>query len=78
MVMKKLVNDPKNVVDEAVAGFGAAHGDIVRVSLDPVFIVRSDAPVAGKVGIVSGGRRPPTRSSRPPRLSTAEPVCCTS
>jgi dihydroxyacetone kinase-like protein len=55
MVMKKLVNDPKNVVDEAVAGFGAAHADIVRVSLDPVFIVRADAPVAGKVGIVSGG-----------------------
>jgi dihydroxyacetone kinase-like protein len=55
MVMKKLVNDPRNVVDEAVAGFGAAHGDIVRVSLDPVFIARSDAPVAGKVGIVSGG-----------------------
>jgi len=55
MVMKKLVNDPKNVVVEAVAGFGAAHGDIVRVSLDPVFIVRTDAPVAGKVGIVSGG-----------------------
>jgi dihydroxyacetone kinase-like protein len=55
MVMKKLVNDPKNVVDEAVAGFAAAHGDIVRVSLDPVFITRSDAPVAGKVGIVSGG-----------------------
>ncbi|MET0956334.1 MAG: dihydroxyacetone kinase subunit DhaK [Cryobacterium sp.] len=53
--MKKLVNDPKNVVDEAVAGFGAAHPDIVRVSLDPVYIVRSDAPQAGKVGIVSGG-----------------------
>lgn len=53
--MKKLVNDPKNVVDEAVAGFAAAHGDIVRVSSDPVFIVRADAPVAGKVGLVSGG-----------------------
>jgi len=55
MVMKKLVNDPKNVVDEAVAGFGAAHADIVRVSLDPVYIVRTEAPIAGKVGIVSGG-----------------------
>jgi dihydroxyacetone kinase-like protein len=55
MVMKKLVNDPKNVVDEAVAGFGAAHADLVKVSLDPVYIVRADAPVAGKVGIVSGG-----------------------
>jgi len=53
--MKKLVNDPKNVVDEAVAGFAAAHGDIVRVSSDPTFIVRADAPVAGKVGLVSGG-----------------------
>jgi len=53
--MKKLVNDPKNVVNEAVAGFGAAHADLVRVSTDPIYIVRQDAPVAGKVGIVSGG-----------------------
>ncbi|WP_105036966.1 dihydroxyacetone kinase subunit DhaK [Cryobacterium aureum] len=53
--MKKLINDPKNVVNEAVAGFEAAHGDIVRVSHDPMFIARSDAPVQGKVGIVSGG-----------------------
>jgi dihydroxyacetone kinase-like protein len=53
--MKKLVNDPKNVVDEAVAGFAAAHGDIVRVSSDPTFIARADAPVSGKVGLVSGG-----------------------
>ncbi|TFC83344.1 dihydroxyacetone kinase subunit DhaK [Cryobacterium sp. TMT1-21] len=53
--MKKLVNDPKNVVDEAVAGFGAAHADLVSVHQDPNFIVRKDAPVAGKVGLVSGG-----------------------
>ncbi|TFD51562.1 dihydroxyacetone kinase subunit DhaK [Cryobacterium frigoriphilum] len=53
--MKKLINDPKNVVNEAVAGFEAAHSDLVRVSHDPIFIVRADAPVAGKVGIVSGG-----------------------
>ncbi|TFC88823.1 dihydroxyacetone kinase subunit DhaK [Cryobacterium sinapicolor] len=53
--MKKLVNDPRNVVAEAVAGFGAAHADIVRVSTEPVYIVRSDAPVTGKVGLVSGG-----------------------
>ncbi|MGG7463120.1 dihydroxyacetone kinase subunit DhaK [Plantibacter sp. YIM 135347] len=53
--MKKLINDPKHVVDEAVAGFGAAHADIVDVSLDPIYIVRKDAPFAGKVGIVSGG-----------------------
>ena len=53
--MKKLINDPKNVVDEAVAGFAAAHDDIVRASTDPVFVVRTDAPQTGKVGIVSGG-----------------------
>ncbi|WP_291038237.1 dihydroxyacetone kinase subunit DhaK [Herbiconiux sp.] len=53
--MKKLINDPKNVVDEAVAGFEAAHGDIVTVSHDPIYIARKDAPVAGKVAIVSGG-----------------------
>jgi dihydroxyacetone kinase-like protein len=53
--MKKLINDPKNVVQEAVAGFAAAHPDLVRVSEDPLYIVRQDAPVAGKVGIVSGG-----------------------
>ncbi len=53
--MKKLVNDPKNVVTEAVAGFGAAHADIVRISTEPIYIVRTDAPVSGKVGLVSGG-----------------------
>ncbi|WP_026851207.1 dihydroxyacetone kinase subunit DhaK [Glaciibacter superstes] len=53
--MKKLINDPKNVVNEAVAGFEAAHPDLVRVSHDPIYIVRADAPVKGKVGIVSGG-----------------------
>jgi dihydroxyacetone kinase-like protein len=53
--MKKLINDPKNVVEEAVAGFEAAHGDLVTVSHDPIFIARKDAPVSGKVGLVSGG-----------------------
>jgi len=53
--MKKLINDPKNVVNESVAGFEAAHGDLVRVSHDPIYIARADAPIHGKVGIVSGG-----------------------
>ena len=55
LIVKKLINDPKNVVNEAVAGFEAAHSDLVRVSHDPIYIVRADAPVSGKVGIVSGG-----------------------
>jgi dihydroxyacetone kinase-like protein len=53
--MKKLINDPKNVVDEAAAGFAAAHPDIVKVMFDPIYIVRSDAPVSGKVALISGG-----------------------
>jgi len=53
--MKKLINDPKNVVDESVAGFALAHADLVTLSTEPLFIARSDAPVSGKVGLVSGG-----------------------
>jgi len=53
--MKKLINDPKNVVDEAAAGFAAAHSDIVKVVSDPIYIVRADAPVSGKVALISGG-----------------------
>lgn len=53
--MKKLINDPKNVVNESIAGFAAAHADLVRAEYDPNYVVRSDAPVAGKVAIISGG-----------------------
>jgi len=53
--MKKLINDPKSVVQEAVQGFGLAHAALVTVSEDPIYITRKDAPVAGKVGLVSGG-----------------------
>jgi phosphoenolpyruvate---glycerone phosphotransferase subunit DhaK len=53
--MKKLINDPNNVVKEELMGVALAHGDQVRVHFDPAYVVRVDAPVAGKVGIVSGG-----------------------
>ncbi len=53
--MKKLINSPQDVVAESLAGFAAAHADLVRVHTNPNYIVRVDAPVAGKVGIVSGG-----------------------
>jgi dihydroxyacetone kinase-like protein len=53
--MKKLINAPENVLRDALEGTAAAHGDRVRVNYDPPFIVRADAPVQGKVGIVSGG-----------------------
>jgi dihydroxyacetone kinase-like protein len=53
--MKKLINAPDQVVADALRGVQAAHGDRVRVSLDPFMVVRADAPVSGKVGLVSGG-----------------------
>src|SRR6476661_7501629 len=53
--MKKLINDPGNVMRESLAGFAAAHSDILKVSFDPLYVVRADAPVTGKVGIISGG-----------------------
>jgi dihydroxyacetone kinase-like protein len=53
--MKKLINLPQDVVRESVAGLARAHADILKVSSDPMYVVRADAPVAGKVGIVSGG-----------------------
>jgi phosphoenolpyruvate---glycerone phosphotransferase subunit DhaK len=40
---------------DSLEGFAAAHSDILKVSFDPVYIVRVDAPVTGKVGIISGG-----------------------
>jgi len=53
--MKKLINDPSDVMRESLAGFAAAHAEILKASFDPVYVVRVDAPVAGKVGIISGG-----------------------
>lgn len=53
--MKKLINDPRAVVEESVEGFGMAHADLVDVHTDPIFVVRKGAPVAGKVALVSGG-----------------------
>ena len=53
--MKKLINDPRAVVDESVEGFGMAHADLVDVHPDPKFVVRKGAPVKGKVALVSGG-----------------------
>jgi dihydroxyacetone kinase-like protein len=53
--VKKLINKPDDVVTEALHGLAAAHADLIRVQFDPNVIVRVDAPVQGKVGLVSGG-----------------------
>jgi len=53
--MKKLINNPEEVVLEELKGIELAHPDLVKVYYDPDYIVRVDAPVKGKVGLVSGG-----------------------
>jgi dihydroxyacetone kinase-like protein len=53
--MKKLINNPDDVVREELEGIAAAHAGVVNVHFDPHYIVRADAPVEGKVALVSGG-----------------------
>jgi dihydroxyacetone kinase-like protein len=53
--MKKLINNPENVVLDELHGLEAAHPDLVKVHYDPNFVMRADAPVKGKVALVSGG-----------------------
>ena len=52
--MKKLINDPQDVVAEALLGIDAARPD-VRVDHANRIIYRRDTPKSGKVGLVSGG-----------------------
>src|SRR3954467_1946990 len=53
--MKKFLNDPTDVVKESLTGLAAAHGDLLRYDADAQIVVRADAPVQGKVALVSGG-----------------------
>jgi phosphoenolpyruvate---glycerone phosphotransferase subunit DhaK len=53
--MKKLINTPETVVRDALLGMAAAHPDLIRVQLDPDYIVRAGGAVRGKVGLLSGG-----------------------
>lgn len=52
--MKKLINDPQDVVAEALLGIEAARPE-VRVDHANRIIFRRDVPKTGKVGLVSGG-----------------------
>jgi dihydroxyacetone kinase-like protein len=52
---KKFLNDPDTIVHDALVGFGAAHGDLVRVDVDRRLVLRRGGPTRGKVGVLSGG-----------------------
>src|SRR3954451_14872158 len=54
--MKKLLNDPEYFVDEMLDGLLRAHPDMLKAASDDRrALVRADAPLEGKVGIVTGG-----------------------
>ena len=53
--MKKLLNTPETFVKESLEGMARAYPDLVKVHFDPNFVYRADAPVKGKVAVISGG-----------------------
>jgi dihydroxyacetone kinase-like protein len=53
--MKKVINAPERVVDEMLRGMGLAHSELIRIIPEHNVVVRADAPVQGKVALVSGG-----------------------
>ena len=53
--MKKIMNDSSTVVAESLRGLALAHADLLTVVPDPAVVVRADAPVQGKVAVISGG-----------------------
>ena len=52
--MKKMINAVEDVVNESLAGFCAAHSDIVRLGETAPFVLRRHLK-PGKVALVSGG-----------------------
>jgi phosphoenolpyruvate---glycerone phosphotransferase subunit DhaK len=53
--MKKLINGLDDVVKEQLEGMAVAHPDVLKVNFEPYYVYRADAPVEGKVALVSGG-----------------------
>ncbi len=53
--MKKVINDPAQAVPEMLRGMEKAHGNLIRVVAEHNLVIRADAPVSGKVALISGG-----------------------
>lgn len=52
--MKKLINSVESVLQEQIKGLVEAHPELA-LHQEPLFITRADAPVKGKVALMSGG-----------------------
>lgn len=53
--MQRLINDPNLVVDDMLKGFVKAHPDLVTTTDNPRVLKVKAAPIANKVGVVTGG-----------------------
>jgi dihydroxyacetone kinase-like protein len=53
--MRKIINEPDQVVKESLAGLAASVPDVLRYDVANQILVRADAPVKGKVALISGG-----------------------
>jgi dihydroxyacetone kinase-like protein len=53
--MQKFVNDQNSMVDESISGFVKCYPDVVSHTPCARTLKYVKAPVAGKVGVVSGG-----------------------
>ena len=53
--MQRIINNPDMVVEDYLKGFVKAHGDFISATSNPRVLKYRNAPVEGKVGIVTGG-----------------------
>jgi phosphoenolpyruvate---glycerone phosphotransferase subunit DhaK len=54
--MQRFINNPDEVVEDTVKGFVKAHADIIKLSSEnPRVVSARNAPVSGKVGVITGG-----------------------
>ena len=53
--MQRFINNPDLVVDDTVRGFVKAHSDLVKLADNPRVVAATQAPIRGKVGVITGG-----------------------
>lgn len=53
--MQRIINQPDQVVEDMLKGFIKGHPDLIAATANPRVIKYKDAPIEGKVGIVTGG-----------------------
>ena len=53
--MRKILNQPDKAVPEMLSGMAKAHAGIIEVLAGTQAVVRADAPVRGKVALITGG-----------------------